>query len=119
MAHELGYASIRQLTEQLGSSEVTELLAYFSLVPFGDERADLRIGYAFALQTNALRTNKKQKIWKTADFVFPCWEAAEKAVFSEGEESDGGMSDDEMLQEATRMVASYKIASEGIPSKKK
>lgn len=111
IAHELGFASIRHLTQDLSASELTELLAYFSLFPFGDERADLRVGYAVCLQTNIQRTSNKQKTWNAFHFIPEYFKLAKKAYATSGQDEDVGMTDDEMLEEAERFVGEFSRAT--------
>lgn len=98
------------MTQDISASEVTELIAYFSLFPFGDERADLRVGYSVSLQTNAARTSKKHRVWKPQDFYPEYLKLAQQAEKGSEVKAEG-MTDDEMLEEASRFVSSFNKAN--------
>lgn len=51
------------------SSELTELLAFYQLEPFGAYRDDLRAGVVASAVYNAARISNEQPIWKADDFL--------------------------------------------------
>jgi hypothetical protein len=52
--------TVGQLLASISSRELTEWLVYYSLEPFGDERADLRAGIVASTVANSVRDPKRQ-----------------------------------------------------------
>lgn len=52
----------------MSARELDEWAAYYSLEPWGEERADLRMGILAAVMANAWR-GKNQQAYKPADFM--------------------------------------------------
>ncbi len=63
----------------MSSREFSEWMAYYSLEPFGEERADLRIAILDSLIANANRDPKKGKALKPADFM-PAFDQPEQEM---------------------------------------
>jgi len=59
--------TVSQLSRELSSKELTEWMAFYSLEPFDDLRADLRAGIISSTIANAHRT--KGKAFKPSDFM--------------------------------------------------
>ena len=54
----------------MSSKDIAEWKAYYSLEPFGEERADLRMGILASLIANVNRdTKKRQDPFVPADFI--------------------------------------------------
>ncbi len=61
----------------MSSREFTEWAAYAQLEPFGEQRADLRMGILAALQANMNRDPKKTKQFTPEDFM-PSFESEQR-----------------------------------------
>ena len=59
---------MRQVLRDIDSRELSEWLAFYSLEPFGEERADLRSAQICAVNAN-LHGGKRSKKYKIADFM--------------------------------------------------
>lgn len=63
------------MQQKISSREFTEWIAYYQLEPFGEERADLRMGIIASLIANSNRDPKKRKKpFEPKDFM-PLFEA--------------------------------------------
>jgi len=51
------------------SGEFTDWMAYYSIEPFGEERADLRVAIGHALLANINTSSKRRKVYKPSDFM--------------------------------------------------
>lgn len=60
--------TVRELLRRIDARELIEWQAFYTLEPFGDERADLRAGVIAATMANAWR-GKGQKAASPQDFV--------------------------------------------------
>ncbi len=60
--------TVGELLNRANSRELTEWRAYYSLEPFGEERADLRAGIIAATIANIYR-DKNTKAYKPVDFI--------------------------------------------------
>ena len=60
--------TVGELLSRISSRELTEWQAYYSLDPFGEDRADLRAGIIAATTANMLRA-KGAKGYKPQDFM--------------------------------------------------
>lgn len=70
LALALGFPSVRELLSRMTSRDVAEWKAYFSIEPFGEERADLRMGILASLIANVNRDKKrKSEPFVPADFM--------------------------------------------------
>lgn len=65
---------IAELQERVSSLEFAEYWAFYSLEPFGEERADLRTGILGSTIANANRDPKKQSAPFTPDQFMPRFE---------------------------------------------
>ena len=62
--------TVAELGDRMSSRELSEWMAYYSIEPFGDERADLRSGIVASTIANVNRDPKKQKTpFKPVDFM--------------------------------------------------
>lgn len=63
--------TVEELLSRVSSRELTEWGLYYELEPFGEWRADLRMGIQTAAQVNSVPRNKKErhKAWKPEDFM--------------------------------------------------
>lgn len=61
--------TVGELDAQLSSSELTEWIAYASIEPFGDMRADFRAGVIASTLANVNRDPKRGKPTKPIDFM--------------------------------------------------
>jgi len=68
LALALGYRHPNDLLDRLTCAEWCEWLAFFSLEPFGDERADLRAGIVASTISNRLRS-KGEKALQPHEFM--------------------------------------------------
>jgi hypothetical protein len=68
LALQAGELNLRKVAEQLTSRELTDWLAYWSLEPWGEERADFRSGILAAAMSNRWR-GKGEKAAKPQDFM--------------------------------------------------
>jgi hypothetical protein len=69
---------VRELLLRLDSHELTEWQCYYALEPFGEERADLRMGIATSVLANVNRNPEQRSEPYTAkDFMPQFSEAAE------------------------------------------
>jgi hypothetical protein len=59
---------VQQLLDELSSSELTDWMAFDSLEPFGDQRADLRSGIVAATVANHAM-NRPKKAARPVDFM--------------------------------------------------
>ena len=57
-----------ELLREMSSAELSEWMAYYSIDPFGDERADLRQAFTSAAVCNAFR-GKNQRTIKPSEFM--------------------------------------------------
>lgn len=62
--------TVRQLLDEIDSSELTEWMAYAGLEPFGPEADDYRAGVMPALHANSNRRSDSQTPFRPRDF-FP------------------------------------------------
>lgn len=68
---------VGQLLASVSSRELTEWQAYYSLEPFGEERADLRAGIVASTVANSVRDPKQQKQPYSPDQFMPQFEERE------------------------------------------
>jgi hypothetical protein len=76
LAKELGM-SVARCQDEVSSSEFGEWIAYYSLEPFGDRLADLRMGTVASVLANVNR-GKNSPVFKPHDFI--PWAQQEKVV---------------------------------------
>lgn len=69
--------TVNELLIRISSQELSEWLAYYELEPFGEERADLRMGILASVFANANRDPKKGRAFKPQDFI-PSFEGKAK-----------------------------------------
>lgn len=76
--------TVAELLGRIGSRELSEWMAFDSLEPFGEERADLRAGIVAATVANVNRDPKKQRTPYAPQDFLPKFEggAGESAVKS-------------------------------------
>ena len=67
----MGEIDVDALLARLSSRQISEWMAYDSLDPFGEERADLRFGMLMALLANINRDPKARKEPYTAEEFMP------------------------------------------------
>ena len=71
LARELGYASPMRMLSEMRPSELGEWLAEYSISPWGEWRADLRVAQNTALLANVNRDAKKQpQPFSPRDFMY-------------------------------------------------
>lgn len=69
---------MRELLQRIDSYELTEWQCYYALDPFGEERADLRMGIATSVLANANRNpDKRSDPFTAKDFMPQFLEASE------------------------------------------
>ena len=78
--------------------------AYYTVEPFGEERADIRMGVGFSQLANSLRTSSKQKAYKPEDFM---------PVFGDHK---GGSSRQQTDEQILAVFAAGKATIQGIAS---
>ena len=61
LARELGYGHPNRMYADLTADEIIDWLAYYSIEPFGERRADWRMASIMALIANANRDPKKRR----------------------------------------------------------
>lgn len=62
--------TVAELGERMSSAELTEWMAYYSIEPFGEERADLRQAMTTSAITNMHQAQTKKPHWtKPEDFM--------------------------------------------------
>ena len=69
--------TVRELLGRIDSHELSEWQAYYTLDPFGEERADLRAGIIASVIANVNRDPKKGPPFKPSQFM-PLIEEEEK-----------------------------------------
>jgi len=67
----VGEIDVDALLARLSSRSISEWMAYYSLEPFGEERADLRFGMLMALLANINRDPEKRREPYTAEEFMP------------------------------------------------
>lgn len=67
----MGEVDVDALLARLSSRQISEWMAYYTLDPFGEERADLRMGMLMALIANVNRDPQKRKEAYTAEEFMP------------------------------------------------
>ena len=70
----MGQVDVDGLLASLSSRQISEWMAYFSIEPFGEERADLRMATLAALIANINRDEKKRSSPYTPDDFMPKFE---------------------------------------------
>jgi hypothetical protein len=60
--------TVAELEQRMTSREFSEWMAYFALEPFGEERADLRMGILASVMAN-LWGKRKGHPWRPQDFM--------------------------------------------------
>lgn len=70
--------SVAELLNTMSATEIRDWQIYDSLEPFGEERADLRMGILAALMINLRRTKPSDKVYKPRDFMPNFYEDGEK-----------------------------------------
>ena len=58
-----------QMMSTMSAKELMEWQIYYSLEPFGEEKADWRMGMICATILNSNRISKQDKVWKPEDFM--------------------------------------------------
>ena len=72
---------VRELQNRMSSQEFTEYLAYFSVEPWAEERADLNSAMIAALLANAYRNPKaKPQPFTLQDFKIDWWKQTKAPV---------------------------------------
>ncbi len=72
----LGGRSVAEWQEAMSSHEFAEWKAYYSLQPFGEQRADLRMSILAAQITNVMTRSKESDPVVKADAFMPDFEKA-------------------------------------------
>lgn len=67
----MGEIDVDALLARLSSRQISEWMAYYTLDPFGEERADLRAAMICALLANINRDPEKRKEAYTAEEFMP------------------------------------------------
>ena len=67
----MGEIDVDALLARLSSRQISEWMAYYTLDPFGEERADLRFGMLMALLANMNRDPEKRREPYTAEEFMP------------------------------------------------
>jgi hypothetical protein len=60
--------TVAELEERMTSKEFSEWMAYFAIEPFGEDRADLRMGILASVMAN-LWGKRKGRAWRPQDFI--------------------------------------------------
>lgn len=94
--------TVEEMLERMSSRELTEWRAYWEIEPWGEERADLRVGTLSAIVANVAR-GKGQRPFSPADFFYRPAAASRPR---------GPLSDEELLAKARviheQLVAHFK-----------
>ena len=60
--------TVERLLNEISSKELSEWQAFYSIEPFGEERADMRSALVATVMANAWK-DKKQRAYKMKDFM--------------------------------------------------
>lgn len=71
--------SVRRLLSEFGSDELSEWMGYYSIEPFGEERADLRMSFLTTLMHNVHRRSGVPA-FRLDDFLIGHGRKAERAA---------------------------------------
>ena len=79
LAKELGIPNVNEMLKSISGNDLIEWMAYAKLEPFGEERADLRMGILAALIANVNRDSEKTDEFTPQQFM-PKFEDAYEEV---------------------------------------
>lgn len=66
------------MLSEMTSEQLSEWMAYYTLEPWGEERADLRMGILASVDANIHKSTKRKKPYKPEDFM-PTFEEPDEA----------------------------------------